>query len=804
MNVKRLDALIGSREHMSWKPNTTAMMKTIFAIFVFSLVSCSFAAMDKGAVMTWEYPEGRMNPNSFPGQIKYQITKVEFMPETTKVHITLYSSSLGNSFRYTPETCLTADGKTYRLIGSEGFSGANLSHTFPETGTADIVLNFESLPMSTENFDLTEGEYDTGYNISDVRQRDKGLVSSSWCDVKSGDWIISFFPDLAVYDTKEWQYAEKDFDKGRFVLTDGEKKLKVTVGKEKDGVRKLKIGDGKGRDIRRISTLHNSEYPAGGPTAFTDNGFREGDSVTITGWYKDMPPHLWEKGHEIVAFYEDLISRRKHVFSAPLDSLGHFSVTFPVPNTTAMYIDWERSKFTLPLEPGCSYYLLNDFSSGQTMWMGKKSRLINEICAFQQTSFPEHPVNMTSDQQREYLKYVKGHLKEDYERIDRIAEEKPGLSPLWAEWEKEVCRMNCATFAEMVPHFNGTGTFPDGLKEWINEEILPTLPQIPTAYPNLQFLNNFVYDNKKDSPYCFLVPLTSNRERSYMTPISPYQYDDIRTELDSIRSDIDKFIESSAEEQTLPGGLMSRATTLLQRILNFEMNGESQYQAADLGLQLSVLDSMKTPPVIRDLCMASYFCNAINQSNAPLSAYLETAVDTTINHPTFRNIVHRHNDIYKLPVVSDVEPGSCIPVPQEDLKGMTSGKEILEKVTEPFKGRLILIDVWGTWCGPCKAALRDFPKEKEELAPYDVVFMFFASSSPEETWKDVIAEYGITGDNVVHYNLPEAQEKAVESFLNVTGFPSYILVNIDGTPLFDIGADPRGRSLVPLVQRLKH
>ena len=58
----------------------------------------------------------------------------------------------------------------------------------------------------------------------------------------------------------------------------------------------------------------------------------------------------------------------------------------------------------------------------------------------------------------------------------------------------------------------------------------------------------------------------------------------------------------------------------------------------------------------------------------------------------------------------------------------------------------------------------------------------------------------MTGPGVVHYNLPGAQQSAVEHFLGVTGFPTYKLIDREGRVL-DLNADPR--NLDALVELLK-
>ena len=83
-----------------------------------------------------------------------------------------------------------------------------------------------------------------------------------------------------------------------------------------------------------------------------------------------------------------------------------------------------------------------------------------------------------------------------------------------------------------------------------------------------------------------------------------------------------------------------------------------------------------------------------------------------------------------------------------------------------------------------------------------MVFMYLANSSPEESWKNVIKEYNVTGDNVVHFNLPAAQQKAVENYIKVSAYPTYKLVDQNGN-LLDVYADPRHLdALEKLIKRI--
>ncbi|MDO5609016.1 MAG: thioredoxin-like domain-containing protein [Capnocytophaga sp.] len=72
-------------------------------------------------------------------------------------------------------------------------------------------------------------------------------------------------------------------------------------------------------------------------------------------------------------------------------------------------------------------------------------------------------------------------------------------------------------------------------------------------------------------------------------------------------------------------------------------------------------------------------------------------------------------------------------------------------------------------------------KTKEALKGKDVVFMYFANRSPEDSWKNVIKQYDLTGENVVHYNLPKEQQDMLERRLGINSFPTYMIMDKSGT-----------------------
>ena len=108
----------------------------------------------------------------------------------------------------------------------------------------------------------------------------------------------------------------------------------------------------------------------------------------------------------------------------------------------------------------------------------------------------------------------------------------------------------------------------------------------------------------------------------------------------------------------------------------------------------------------------------------------------------------------------------------------------LEELVAPYKGKIVYLDFWGTWCGPCRIEMTYVAELKKHFANKEVVFLYLDMDDDEKEniWINYVNFYGIEGE---HYRLNRTQIQSCWDDVKKAGgqtnnYPTYILFNQSG------------------------
>ena len=109
-------------------------------------------------------------------------------------------------------------------------------------------------------------------------------------------------------------------------------------------------------------------------------------------------------------------------------------------------------------------------------------------------------------------------------------------------------------------------------------------------------------------------------------------------------------------------------------------------------------------------------------------------------------------------------------------------ENILQTILDRYKGKAVLIDMWATWCGPCRAGHKAMAPMKEQMKGQNVQFVYITSpSSPMSTWQEMIKD--IDGD---HYYLTPEQYSYILAKYESSGIPTYAVYNTQGEQTYKV------------------
>lgn len=604
----------------------------------------------------------------------------------------------------------------------------------------------------------------------------------NWCNAKTNEWNYGFFEDFALVNgvPKFYDNVTKT-KKGYTIRFKADKKLL----KAKIANNQLVVGSHSFDKINEF--LPN--YTGTDDTKFLDTKFAKQDTAVISGYIRNNK----SKDPFSVAV-KNWLTGKQDEYYGDIDDNGLFTVKVPLNNTTEVYMDWERSSINDVLTPGEHYFLFRDLETKEQVYFGDNARLHNEMAKYgnykvQYNIYPKTGQSWQAKNNYENALKDTAYLQLKLAQLDSLK----AIDDSFIKQHNPAARTQY--FIDKSTDFSIAFDLiqkKDQLDKEQRERFTPAYINTVTKMfidNNMQPLSLVWKNNHVITDYLSYMYNLNNSNNIYDVEIVNV----LINAGEIVVTDTMKTYTNLMKKKVLHEGTPQDSIDLVlieQRSPNLlvEFN-----QLVESNLDLLNLVSNQEFTIRRPLAYFSqlmpqevvevehaknimqYFdSNPVPFTERSLQSYLAPIKTTYIRDL----ILDKQNKLASQTGTNLLYAESLKNT--EHLKEAKEADLILQEILGAHKGKVIYVDFWGHWCGPCVAEMAYAPAAKKAFEDKDVVFVYLANSTPEKIWKSFIKAKEIEGKNVFHYNLPPAQQNIVERRLGVSSFPTYMLFNKNG------------------------
>ena len=195
--------------------------------------------------------------------------------------------------------------------------------------------------------------------------------------------------------------------------------------------------------------------------------------------------------------------------------------------------------------------------------------------------------------------------------------------------------------------------------------------------------------------------------------------------------------------------------------INQEKNGSNEALS-----YLQVINSSYPDGKEKDELMTNFLRYGMKADNSLEEVYAtyKKANPTSENLP---KITERYN------LLKSLTPGKTSPTfTYENHKGG-------ETSLEDLKGKIVYVDVWATWCGPCKREIPFLKQLDKDFHGKDVAFVSISIDEKKdyEAWRTMVTEKELGGYQLMADN--DWKSKFVADY-GIKGIPRFILIDKEG------------------------
>jgi len=736
----------------------------------------------------------------------------------TKVELSDSATILTFRVKYLPKYWISDDSCKYiqtsdsgkylhckSVIGAPGKLGDKWF--MPDSGVMNYSIVFPPIDTSTEIINFLDSADDPSivgpYKICRIplkpHIRKSPLpeeLEGNWLNTDGSNlWVAGLYEDNAVYDCHVWQYTSISRKGKTSVISLKSGSLTKTLYAKMIDKKCCKIGEDKNAgtvcSLIPVDKLKETAVDADKPF---DKLLQKNDIAIYSGYIKNFTPLM----KNIVGSVDvkDVLSG-KQSFPVKIHPDGTFEARFPIYYPCEVRLKLLGLVNRAFLEPGKQLFQLVDMekvSGGDshgfgTYFMGPSASLNIELNRSDIGTygysyslaklFPNITIQQYIDSAQ--VDYTREKAKlETYKTDNKLSKKAIQILDNNLGMRRVLFLMDYNVYGKEA--FDNKQKKKEGK---VATEVYNDQNLTDSAYSLVRnaLLDSLSIVNYNYSALIYRVAMTDLSNDSTQTKLINLQYNMIKTLYDLIQKNkgltpeelktkniLDQYSKlSEIKDTTILNEIRPAVNAMVQKFgIEFQTAATNCYYNY---LQINLENFIGKKNDILPLLKANNYLSE-KGNLIPLSEEEIADIRKDITNPILLNIILDKNEELKAAIFNNKKESGCNVNPTPAVEN----SKLFEAIMEKYKDKVVFVDCWATWCGPCKDGIKNIAPLKEEMANENVVFVYFSDeSSPLETWKTMIQS--IKGE---HYRFSKGQWEAICKRFKISEIPRYMLINKKG------------------------